>query len=103
MNTTGNSSPLAACRVRSETRSARASRNIASVVSAAASCRRTRSLPHDCAEALERDRRAVHGIAVLCQPFGGGAQFIEKRRCLAAVAEFPQQRLDRRFVRERSM
>ena len=57
----------------------------------------------ECAEALERDRRAVHGIAVLRQPFGGGAQFIEKRRRLAAVAEFPQQRLDRRFVRERSM
>src|SRR5215468_3300680 len=57
----------------------------------------------ECAEALERDRRAVHGVAALCQAFGGGAQFIEKRRRLAAVAEFPQQRLDRRFVRERSM
>src|SRR5262249_61144882 len=34
---------------------------------------------------------------------GGGAQFVEERRRLAAVAEFLQQRPDRRLVRERAM
>ena len=106
MKTTGNSSPLAACRVRSETRSARGSKNSASVVSAAASNKRARSLPHETARVVRRcsvhpdaSRRSPREV----QPFGGGAQCIGQRDIARLVAELLQQRADVGCFRQRHM